>query len=327
MTRYIVKRLLGMIPTLFFISVITFILIQLPPGDAVTAMMKDLQQQGQRVTEERMVALRAMYHLDDSMPVQYLRWIGGYLHGDLGYSISAQQPVNKLIWERVWLTVVISLASILLTWVLAIPIGIYSAVKQYSVADYALTVLALLGMAIPSFLLSLVLMYVGFKFFGVSIGGLFSPAFTDAAWSLAKVNDLVKHLWIPTIVLGVGGTAGMIRVMRANLLDELKKPYVVTARAKGVRPLKLILKYPVRLAINPFISTIGWMLPAVLSGSVIVSVVLDLPTTGPLLLEALLNQDMQLAGSFIMILSTLTVIGTLVSDVLLAWCDPRIKYE
>ncbi len=327
MTRYIVNRLLGMIPTLFVISLITFILIQLPPGDAVTAMMKDLQQQGQRVTEERMTALRAMYHLDDPMPVQYLRWIGGYLHGDLGYSVYAQQPVNKLIWERVWLTVVISLASILLTWVLAIPIGIYSAVKQYSLADYALTVLALLGMAVPSFLLSLVLMYVGFKFFGVSIGGLFSPAFTDAAWSLAKVNDLVKHLWIPTIVLGVGGTAGMIRVMRANLLDELKKPYVVTARAKGVRPLKLILKYPVRLAINPFISTIGWMLPAILSGSVIVSVVLDLPTTGPLLLDALMNQDMQLAGSFIMILSTLTVIGTLVSDVLLAWCDPRIKYE
>jgi peptide/nickel transport system permease protein len=326
-TRYLLRRALGMIPTLVLISIISFVLIQLPPGDIVTATLRDLEQQGQQVTQERIAALRAMYHLDDPLAVQYLRWVGGFLHGNLGYSIRYQQPVSRLIGERIALTVVVTLASMLFTWVVALPAGILAAVRQYSVADYALTVLALLGMAVPSFVLALVMMYLGYAWFGISVGGLFSPAYVDAPWSLARVADLLRHVWVPMVILGCGGAAGTIRVLRANLLDELRKPYVVTARAKGLRPVRLVLKYPVRLAINPFISTVGWMLPALFSGSTIIDVVLDLPTTGPLLLEALMSQDMYLAGSFIMILSTLTVIGTLISDLLLALVDPRIRYE
>lgn len=324
---YIVKRLLAMIPTLFIISVISFVLIQLPPGDILESTIQEMEQQGQRVSEERIDSLRQMYHLDQPLPVQYLRWIGGFLRGDMGYSIVCQQPVNRLIGERVLLTMAVAFASILFTWMMALPIGIYSAVRQYSIWDYCMTVFAMLGMATPGFLLALLLMYVSYDKFGISVGGLFSPEYMDAAWSWARLVDLLKHLWAPMLVLGVGGTAGMVRIMRANLLDELKKPYVVTARAKGMRPLKLILKYPVRLAINPFISTIGWLLPALFSGSAIISVVMDLPTTGPLLLFALMSQDMYLAGSFILILSSLTVIGTLISDLLLAALDPRIKYE
>lgn len=316
-----------MIPTLVIISVVSFILIQLPPGDILTATLHELEQQGQEVSEERIAALRAMYHLDDPVPVQYLRWAGGMLQGDLGYSMRYQQPVSRLLWERVGLTVVIAMASILFTWVLAIPAGILAAVRQYSISDYSLTVAALLGLATPNFMLALIMMYLGYEWFGISVGGLFSPEFVDAPWSVDRVVDLLEHIWVPMVILGTGSTAGMVRVLRANLLDELRKPYVVTARAKGVRPVKLILKYPVRLAINPFISTVGWMLPALFSGSAIVSVVLDLPTTGPLLLEALMNQDMYLAGSFIMILSALTVAGTLISDLLLAIVDPRIRYE
>jgi len=315
------------VPTLAVISVISFILIQLPPGDILTATLRDLEQQGQEVSEERILALRAMYHLDDPLPLQYVRWVGGLLQGDLGYSMRYQQPVSRLIWERVALTVVIATASILFTWVIAVPLGILSAVRQYTLTDYALTLFALLGMATPSFMLALVMMYLGYEWFGISVGGLFSPDYVDAPWSLARIIDLLQHVWVPMVILGFSGAAGMIRVLRANLLDELRKPYVVTARAKGVRPVRLILKYPVRLAINPFISTIGWMLPALFSGSAIISVVLDLPTTGPLLLEALMNQDMYLAGSFIMILSALTVAGTLISDLLLALVDPRIRYE
>ena len=327
MAFYIVRRLLGMIPTLFIISVISFVLIQLPPGDIIESTIQDLQQQGQRVSMERIEALRAMYHLDDPLHIQYGRWISGFVRGDMGYSIVYQQPVSHLISERLFLTVLIALASIVFTWSLALPIGIYSAVRQYSLLDYGMTVFALLGMATPGFMLALLIMYGAHEWFGISVGGLFSPEFIDVPWSMARVADLLKHIWAPMLVLGIAGTAGMIRVMRANLLDELKKPYVVTARAKGLRPVRLILRYPVWLAINPFISTIGWMLPALFSGSAIVSVVMDLPTTGPLLLEALMSQDMYLAGSFILILSSLTVIGTLISDLLLAVVDPRIRYE
>jgi len=327
MTRYIIRRVLGMIPTLIIISIISFILIQLPPGDIITSTLRELEQQGQPVSEEKIAALRSMYHLDDPMPVQYLRWIGGFLQGNMGYSIRYQQPVNRLVMERLGLTVLIAVASILFTWVLAMPAGIYSAVKQYSITDYTLTVLAFLGMATPSFVLALIMMYLGYEWFGISVGGLFSPEFVGAPWTQDRVTDLLKHIWVPMVILGLGGTAGMIRVLRANLLDELKKPYVVTARAKGLHPIRVILKYPVRIAISPFISTIGWMLPGLFSGSAIISVVLDLPTTGPLLLEALMSQDMYLAGSFIMVLSTLTVIGTLISDLLLVVVDPRIKYE
>ncbi len=327
MASYIIRRLVGMIPTLFLISVISFVLIQLPPGDIIESTIQDLQQQGQHVSIERIAAIRAMYHLDDPMPVQYVRWISGFMRGDMGYSLVYQQPVNELISERLLLTVLVALGSVLFTWSLALPIGIYSAVRQYSLLDYSMTVFALVGMATPGFMLALLIMYGAHEWFGISVGGLFSPEFIDVPWTLARVADLLKHIWAPMVVLGVAGTAGMIRIMRANLLDELKKPYVVAARAKGLRPARLIIKYPLRLAINPFISTIGWMLPALFSGSAIVAVVMDLPTTGPLLLEALMSQDMYLAGSFILILSTLTVIGTLISDLLLAVVDPRIRHE
>lgn len=327
MSGFILRRLLAMIPTLLIISVIVFILIQLPPGDIISATLASLQQQGMEVSTEQIAALRAQYNLDDPMVVQYLRWITNFVQGDLGYSIKYQQPVNTLIWDRLGYTVLIAVASLLFTWALAIPIGIYSAVRQYGFGDYFFTVVGLLGLAIPNFMLALILMYCGYSWFGVSVGGLFSPELAEAPWSSAKFMDLLKHIWIPMIVIGTAGTASIMRVMRANLLDELSKPYVVTARAKGVRPLKLIMKYPVRIAINPFISTIGWLLPTLISGEAIVSIVLNLPTTGPLLLQALLSQDMYLAGSFIMLLSILTVLGMLLSDILLAALDPRIRYE
>ena len=327
MSRYIFRRLLGMIPTLAIISVIVFVLIQLPPGDIVTANLASLQSQGMEVSEEQIQALRAQYNLDKSMPMQYFHWITNFVQGDMGYSVSFNQPVNSLIWERLGYTVLIALASLLFTWALAIPIGIYSAVRQYSFGDYAFTLIGLLGLATPNFMLALILMYLGYTWFGVSVGGLFSPEFAEAPWSSEKLVDLLKHIWIPMIVIGTAGTASIMRVMRANLLDELNKPYVVTARAKGVRPIKLVLKYPVRIAINPFISTIGWLLPTLISGEAIVSIVLNLPTTGPLLLQALLSQDMYLAGSFIMLLSILTVLGMLLSDILLAVLDPRIRFD
>jgi peptide/nickel transport system permease protein len=316
-----------MIPTLIIISVIVFVLIQLPPGDIISANLASLQQQGMEVSAEQIAALRAQYNLDRPMPMQYLHWIGNFVTGDMGYSIKYEQPVNTLIWERMGYTVVIALASLLFTWAVAIPIGIYSAVRQYGFGDYLFTVIGLLGIATPNFMLALIMMYLGYTWFGVSVGGLFSPEYAEADWSSAKFIDLMKHIWIPMIVIGAAGTASIMRVMRANLLDELSKPYVVTARAKGVRPIKLILKYPVRIAINPFISTIGWLLPTLISGEAIVSIVLNLPTTGPLLLQALLSQDMYLAGSFLMLLSILTVLGMLFSDILLAITDPRIRYE
>lgn len=317
-----------MIPTLLFISILVFCLIQLPPEDIVTSTIKELEQEtGQGVTQDIIDTLRKQFYLDEPMYMQYLRWMWGLVRGDFGYSLSHQMPVNKLIWDRLGYTVIIAIASIMFTWVVALPIGIYSALRQYSIMDYILTVVGLIGLATPNFMFALVLMYVGYEYMGISVGGLFSREFIGAPWSIAKIIDLLQHLWIPMVVVGTGGAAGMMRLMRANLLDELKKPYVVTARAKGVRPFKLVLKYPVRLAINPFISTIGWMLPAIFSGSAIVSVVLNLPTTGPLLLKSLMNQDMYLAGSFIMMLSVLTVIGTLISDILLAITDPRIRLE
>ena len=327
MIPFLFRRILAMIPTLFIISLIVFTVIQLPPGDIVTSTLEDLQSQGEEVSKERIDALRAQYNLDENIAMQYLSWAGGYVQGDFGYSIKYKQPVNTLIWERLAYTVLITFSSMLFTWVVAFPIGIYSAVKQYSPGDYTFTIIGLIGLATPNFLLALILMHLGYAWFGISVGGLFSPDFVDAAWSPARFMDMLKHIWVPIVVLGTAGTAGTMRVMRANLLDELKKPYVITARAKGLRPRALIFKYPVRIAINPFISTIGWLLPGLFSGSAIISIVLNLPTTGPLLLDALMTQDMHLAGSFIMILSTLTVIGTLFSDVLLALSDPRIRLE
>ena len=327
MKAYIIRRILSMIPTLFVISIITFVLIQLPPGDFLSSQLQQLQQQGEQITDERIAALRARYGLDRSMPVQYFKWITKFVRGDMGYSFEWNRPVNELIWDRLGYTLLIALTSMLFTWAVAFPIGIYSALRQYSVQDYIFTTIGFLGLSVPSFMLALILMYVGYEWFGISVGGLFSPEYVAAPWSLAKFGDLLTHIWVPMVVVGMAGTAGLIRVMRANLLDELQKPYVTTARAKGLGNVKLVLKYPVRIALNPFVSTVGWMLPNLFSGAVIAAVVLSLPTTGPLLLGALKSQDMYLAGSFIMILSTLTVIGTLISDILLAVIDPRIRYE
>ena len=324
---YVGRRLLGMIPTLFIISIIVFVVIQLPPGDIVTSTLDSLTAGGVDMSDERVQNLRAQYNLDKPLYIQYLNWIGDFLTGDMGYSYLFAAPVNELVWERLGYTLLISIGALIFTWVLALPIGIYSAVRQYSIGDYTFTLLGLLGLATPNFLIALLLMYAGYEWFGISIGGLFSPQYLDAPWSWARLVDLLSHLWIPIIVVGTSGMAITMRLMRANLLDELRKPYVTTARAKGVPPLKLILKYPVRIAINPFISTIGLLLPALLSSEAIVSVVLNLPTTGPLLLQALISQDMYLAGSFIMLLSILTVVGMLLSDLLLAWLDPRIRYE
>jgi peptide/nickel transport system permease protein len=327
MVSLIAKRLLWMIPTLIIVSFISFALIQLPPGDYLTAYISSLQETGETVDMAKVAALRARYHLDRPFVVQYFYWITGVIRGDLGMSFEWNRPVAELIGERFLLTTVISLATILFTWVVAIPIGIYSAVRKYSIADYFFTFLGFIGLATPGFLLALVFMYMGYAFFGVSAGGLFSPEFQNASWSLAKVGDLLAHLWIPVVIVGAAGTAGLIRVMRGNLLDELRKQYVVTARAKGVKPWKLLFKYPVRVALNPVASTVGWLLPRVVSGTVITAVVLGLPTTGPLLLRALMNQDMYLAGSMILMLSALTMIGTLLSDILLLLLDPRIRFE
>ena len=327
MFTLILRRLLWMIPTLIVISLLSFTIIQLPPGDYLTSYIAALEATGDTVSEEQVAALRARYNLDEPYHIQYIRWLTGLVRGDLGMSFEWNKPVTGLIGERIMLTVVISIVTLSFTWAVAVPIGIVSAVRQYSIWDYLFTFLGFVGLATPGFLLALILMFVGYRAFGVSAGGLFSPEFEAAPWSGAKVVDLLAHLWIPVLVVGLSGTAGLIRVMRGNLLDELRKLYVVTARAKGVSPIKLILKYPVRVALNPLISTVGWLLPQIVSGSVIVAVVLGLPTTGPLLLRALMNQDMYLAGSMVMILSGLTVVGTLISDLMLLWLDPRIRYE
>lgn len=327
MKTYIAKRLLGAIPTLIFISIIVFVVIQLPPGDIVTSTLDRMQSQGVELSSEAIQNLRAQYNLDQPLPLQYLSWITNFVTGDMGYSYLFNRPVNELVGERIGYTLLITLSALLFTWAVAIPAGVYSAVRQYSFGDYTLTTVMLVGLATPSFLLALIVMYFGYEWFGISIGGLFSPEYRDAPWSLARAGDFLSHLWIPMVVVGLGGTASTMRILRANLLDELNKPYVITARAKGVKPLKLLVKYPLRIAINPFISTIGLLLPTLISGEAIVSIVLNLPTTGPALVQALINQDMYLAGSFLMLLSILTILGMLISDLLLAWADPRIRYE
>jgi peptide/nickel transport system permease protein len=326
MLQFAVRRILYMIPTLIVISILSFAIIQLPPGDYLTTVVTNMRASGETIDEAILAAMEQRYGLNQPMYVQYWKWISGILlRGDFGQSFEWNQPVSTLIWGRLALTFTMSLATLIFTWLVAFPVGILSAVRQYSVGDYVATVIGYVGLATPNFLLALVLMYIAFKVFNQSVGGLFSPAYTDAPWSWGKVWDLLKHLWIPVIIIGTGGTAGLIRIMRANLLDELHKPYVTTARAKGMPEFRLILKYPVRMALNPFVSTVGWTLPILVSGSAVVSIVLALPTTGPLLLRALMSQDMYLAGSFIMLLSVLTIIGTFVSDILLAWLDPRIR--
>lgn len=327
MVAFILRRALLAIPTLIFISFISFVIIQLPPGDYVSAYAAELRRMGDHITPLQEAAMREQMGLNDPLLVQYWRWISAIVfRGDFGYSLDWNAPVSNLIWDRLGLTLMISSASLVVTWLIAIPVGVYSATRQYSVFDYLFTIFGFLGKGIPDFLLALVLMWLSFAYFDLNVGGLFSPEFQNASWSLARVWDLATHLWIPLIVLATGGAAGLIRVMRANMLDELGKPYVETAYAQGLSEGKVVWNYPVRVALNPFISTVGWALPALFSGDIIVAVVLNLPTTGPLLLQALKMQDMYLAGSFILILSVFTVIGTLISDILLAWFDPRIRY-
>ncbi len=316
-----------MIVVLFLVSIVTFIVIQLPPGDYLTSYMMNLRAQGTNVSSDQMDSLRIQYGLDRPVYVQYWKWITGFLTGDMGDSFAWNRPVSELIAERVGFSIALSLCSLVFVWVVSFLIGVYSAVNHYSIGDYIFTFFAFVGMAIPSFLLALTLLFISFRYFDMSIGGLFSPEFRNAPWSFARLIDLLRHLWIPVVIVGINGTAGLVRILRANLLDELKKPYVTAAKAKGLPFWKVLVKYPIRLALNPFVSTVGWILPGLLGGGEIVAIVLNLPTLGQLMLSALLDQDMYFAGSVLMILSILTVIGTLVSDLLLVAVDPRIRYE
>ena len=327
MLAYLTRRLILAVLTVWAVSVLAFVIIQLPPGDYITSYIAQMSASGSSVSQQDADALRHEYGLDRPVWVQYLRWMRLVLRGNFGMALEWQRPVSEVIGDRLWLTMVVSVAAIILTWGLALPIGVYSAVRQYSVGDYVATFIGFVGLAVPSFLLALVLMYLGFKYFNANIGGLFSDEFSQAPWSLAKAWDMAKHLPLPALILGLAGTAQLIRIMRANLLDELRKPYVMTARARGVSERRVILKYPVRVALNPFASTIGYLLPYVVSGSIIVSLVLSLPTVGPLLLRSLVAQDMFLAGTIVLLLGVMTVIGTFLSDLLLMWIDPRIRME
>ncbi|MCB0071675.1 MAG: ABC transporter permease [Caldilineaceae bacterium] len=311
---------------LFAISILSFAIIQLPPGDFLTSYVAQLRQQGDIVDQAQIDALRERYGMGQPIYVQYGKWIWGILtRGDWGQSFEWQKPVEDLIWERLGLTMIISLSALLVSWFIAIPIGVYSATHQYSFLDYLLTAFSFVGLGTPGFLLALIVLFYAQSQLGVNVGGLFSDEFILAPWSMAKVVDMLKHIWVPLVIVAVGSTAGNIRITRANLLDELNKPYVETARAKGVPESRLIWKYPVRVALNPFFSTVGWSLATLVSGTTLVAMVLSLQTTGPMMLRALTSQDMYLAGSFIFLLSTLTVIGTLISDILLAIVDPRIR--
>lgn len=328
MLSFIIRRILLMIPTMIVISLVAFIVIQLPPGDFLTALTAEKAAQNEVLDTSLVIALRAQYGLDQPWYIQYWYWISGIVfRGDFGQSFEWNLPVSSLIWDRLGLTLIVSLTTLVFVWLISFPIGVYSAVRQHSAGDLVATFFGFLGLAIPNFLLALVLMYIASRYFGAGVGGLFSPAYSNAPWSWARVLDLAKHLWLPVIVLGSSGMAALIRIMRANLLDELNKPYVEMVRARGVHETKLLLKYPVRVALNPFVSTIGWVLPALISGETITSIVLSLPTAGPLLLKALFAQDMYLAGGLILLLSGLTLVGTLLSDILLAILDPRIRYR
>ena len=326
MLQYILRRMLMMIPTLFAVSMLSFLIIQLPPGDFLTSYAATLRQQGDSVDNAELEALRERYGLDQPFYVQYGKWISGILlRNDWGQSLEWRKPVRELIWERLALTMVISGTALLVSWLVAIPIGVYAATRQYSFLDYVLTAFSFVGLGTPGFLLALVVMFVAQSYFGMNVGGLFSEEYILAPWNWDKIVDMLKHLWMPLSIVSIGSIAGNIRITRANLLDELNKPYVETARAKGLKEWQLIWKYPVRVALNPFFSTVGWSLATLISANTLVAIVLSLQTTGPMLLRALTSQDMYLAGSFILLLSTLTVIGTLLSDILLAIVDPRIR--
>ena len=335
--RYLVRRGFLAIGTIGVISLLVFAVIEIPPGDAATSEVNRLRALGGAQREEDALAIRVLYGLDKPMLLRYGLWIKGMATGNLGVTMSrrsqesgvaiagARESIEKVIGERLVWTIVIALVATMFTWIVALPIGLYSAMRQYSIGDYAATTIGFLGLAVPDFLLGLFLMVMAFQQFGIVAGGLFSPEYAKEPWGLARVWDLIKHLWIPMIVLGTAGTAAIIRVLRANLLDEIRKPYVRTARAKGMGEIRLILRYPFRVAVNPAISTVGYILPALIGGSVIVSVVLSLPTLGPILLAALLAQDTRMAATIMLLIGTLTVIGVLISDLLLAWLDPRIR--
>lgn len=325
MFGYIIRRLFIMIPTLLVISLLVFLIIQAPPGDYLSTIIAECQSRREMGCEEKVKLLSEAFHLDRPFLVQYGYWVIGLLQGDLGYSFEYQLPVSDVVGDRLWLTILVTFATVLFTWIVAFPIGVYSATHQYSFSDYAVTFFGMLGLAVPSFLLALVLVYLANVHLGISIGGLMDPEYIDQPWTWGKVWSILQHLLIPTIVIGSSGTAGMIRRLRANLLDELHKQYVVTGRAKGLPPGRLLIKYPLRMSLNPFIADIGTLLPELVSGAVIVSVVMSLPTTGPMLLQALWSQDMYLAGSFLMFLAVLTIVGVLLSDLALAALDPRIR--
>jgi len=325
--RVVVQRLLLLPLLLLVFSILVFVLVQAPPGDFLTSYVSSLSASGSSVDLAQVEALKQSFGLDQPFLIQYIRWMQNLVRGNLGLSLEYQRPNLELIGEHLLLTILLALFSFVLTWLMAIPAGIYSATHPRSPLDYVLTVINYIGVAIPNFMLALVLMWIAFSRFGISITGLFSPEYVQAPWSLARFTDLLKHIWLPVIVLGIAGTARLTRIMRANLLDELHKPYVTTARAKGLSEWRLVLKYPVRVAINPLVSTMGWYLPQLFSGSLIVATVMNLPNIGPLLLRALISQDMYLAGSILLIYCFLTVVGTLLSDILLAWADPRIRME
>jgi peptide/nickel transport system permease protein len=327
MIRYILQRL-ALLPALMVVySFVIFVIIQAPPGDFLTSYMAQLASSGTSMSAEQVAALRTQYGLDQPFYVQYIRWVQHLLHGDFGLSLEYQRPNGDLIREVLGLTLALALFSFVLTWALAVPAGIYSATRPRSVGDHVLTVINYVGVATPNFMLALILMWLAFAYFDISVTGLFSPEYVEQPWSWAKLADLMMHIWLPALVLGIAGTARLARIMRANLLDELNKPYVVTARAKGMKEWRLVLRYPVRLAFNPLVSTIGWYLPQLFSGSLIVATVMNLPNIGPLLLRSLVNQDMYLAGGILLIYSFLTVLGTLLSDILLALIDPRIRVD
>jgi peptide/nickel transport system permease protein len=325
MLTYFAHRVLMMIPTMLVISLLVFVIIQLPPGDYLETLIGELAAQGENVDPARIAFLREQYGLDKPLIEQYLIWLFGLLQGDLGYSFEFELPVADVIGARFWFTALLALSTTIFTYIIAFPIGIYSAVRQYSLGDYTATLFGYFGLAMPNFLFALILMYYLNEWFGLSIGGLMDPQYIDAPWSFGKALSVLNHLWIPMIVIGTSGTAAMIRRLRANMLDELQRQYVVTARAKGLSPLKTIIKYPLRLSLNHVIADIGSLLPAMISGSALVSVVMDLPTNGPLLLRSLQSQDMYLAGAFLMFEATLVVVGVFISDVLLAMLDPRIR--
>jgi peptide/nickel transport system permease protein len=325
--RYILWRIAAMVPTLLVISALVFTIIELPPGDFFDSQIAELRAQGEAANLQEIEELRHQYGFDKPAVVRYFYWVGGMLHGDFGYSFEYQLPVSEVVGDRLWLTILVSFSTILLTWLIAFPIGIYSATHQYSWGDYGLTFLGLLGIAIPNFMLALILMYFANIWFGLSIGHLMDQQYLNQPMSWEKAKSILGHLWIPVIIVGTAGTAGMIRRLRANLLDEMQKQYVVTARAKGLHPMRALVKYPLRMALNFFVADIGSILPSIISGAEIVAIVLSLETTGPMLVKALQSQDMYLAGSFLMFLAFLNVIGVLISDIALGFLDPRIRLQ